>query len=306
MENKKLYGHIAAIITIFIWGTTFISTKVLLNDFKPMEILFFRFVIGYAALWAVSRKLMHIKEIKHEIYFIFAGISGVTLYFLLENFALTYTLAANVGVIIAVAPFFTAVLNYLFNKGEKPKPKFFAGFACAMAGIYLISFRSGGTMQLNPKGDMMAVGAAALWAVYSILTKKISEIGYNNVLVTRRIFFYGIVFMIPEIFIFDFSFDLHRFADIINLSNILFLGLGASALCFASWGYAVKILGSVKTSAYIYMNPVITVIFSIIILGEQITFISVIGMLLALSGLFISEAKFDFLKFRNFTLLRKE
>jgi len=50
-EQNHLYGHLAAGFSIFVWGTTFISTKVLLEAFTPLEILFFRFLIGYAALW---------------------------------------------------------------------------------------------------------------------------------------------------------------------------------------------------------------------------------------------------------------
>ena len=53
MDNKPAAGHLAAALTVFIWGTTFISTKVLLRDFQPVEILFFRFVMGFIALFIV-------------------------------------------------------------------------------------------------------------------------------------------------------------------------------------------------------------------------------------------------------------
>lgn len=137
----------------------------------------------------------------------------------------------------------------------------------------------------------MAVIAALLWACYSVLIRKISSFGYNTIQTTRRIFTYGILFMIPAIFLFDFDWDVTRFSNPIYLFNIIFLGVGASALCFVTWNYAVKILGAVKTSIYIYMVPVITVITSILILHETVTILAAIGTLLTLVGLVVSESK---------------
>lgn len=284
-------GHIEALVTILIWGTTFISTKVLLNNFSPIEILFFRFIIGYLALWLVCPHKLKSNNKKEELYFASAGLCGITLYYLCENVALTYTLASNVGVIISIAPFFTALFNFIFLKGEKPQLRFFVGFIIAMVGIYLISFSSDTTLQLNPLGDVLAVIAAVIWAAYSTITKKVSTFGYNTLQTTRRSFFYGLIFMIPILFIMDFKLDLGRFMHMKNYLNILYLGLGASAMCFVTWNCAVKILGSVKTSVYIYMVPVITTITSVIILHEQITWIAACGIILTLIGLFVSESK---------------
>lgn len=288
MESKKYIGHLAALLTIAIWGTTFISTKILLTDFQPVEILFFRFVIGCLVLLIIAPKRLKGVNIKQEIIFAAAGLCGICLYYLLENVALTYTMASNVGVIISIAPFFTAILTHLFIKSEERLHiNFFVGFATAMLGIVLISF-NGSKLELNPMGDILAVAAALVWSCYSILTRKISGFGYSVILTTRRTFFYGILFMIPAMFFFDFNIDLSRFADITYLLNIIYLGLGASALCFVTWNFAVKILGAVKTSIYIYLVPVITVVTSVLILRESVTWLSMIGTILAIAGLFIS------------------
>lgn len=292
MDRKKdILGHLFAFITIFIWGTTFISTKILLEAFSPIEILFLRFTIGFAVLLAVYPHRLKVKEKKQELYFAAAGLCGVTLYYLLENIALTYTFASNVGVIISVAPFFTAIFAHLFLDGEKLRAQFFIGFVVAVVGIFLISFNGSSNLQLNPLGDILAVLAAVVWASYSILTKKISGFHYNTIQSTRRIFFYGLVFMIPALFLFGFKPNIHQMTQPANLFHILFLGLGASALCFVTWNSAVKILGAVKTSVYIYMVPVITVVTSVMVLSETITGIMVFGILLILAGLFISELK---------------
>lgn len=289
MKNKNTTGHLSALLTIIIWGTTFISTKVLLTGFQPVEILFFRFIMGLLALLVVYPHRLKKVTGKQELTFAAAGLCGICLYYLLENIALTYTMASNVGVIISVAPFFTAILTHLFIKGEeKLRVNFFLGFAVAMVGIFLISF-NGSKLELNPMGDLLALLAALVWACYSVLTKKISSFGYNTILTTRRVFIYGILFMIPALFLFDFELEFTRFSNPVYLLNIVYLGLGASALCFVTWNFAVKVLGAVKTSIYIYMVPVITIATSVLILKEPLTILSVIGTLLAIIGLFLSE-----------------
>ena len=291
MENKASRGHLAALLTILIWGTTFISTKVLLVDFQPVEILFFRFVLGLLALLIVCPRRMTGTTLRQEIVLGAAGLCGVCLYYLMENIALTYTMASNVGVIISAAPFFTAILSHLLlKKEEKLGAAFFVVFLIAMAGIALISF-NGSALQLNPIGDLLALLAAFLWACYSILTRRISGYGYNTILTTRRIFFYGILFMVPALFLFDFRLELDRFANPVYLWNILFLGLGASALCFVTWNFAVRLLGAVKTSVYIYLVPVITVAASVVILREPFTWMTGAGTVLTLAGLLLSEGK---------------
>ena len=291
MEHRKTAGHLAALLTIVVWGTTFISTKVLLVDFQPVEILFFRFIMGYLVLLAASPRRLKTENLRQELTYAAAGLCGICLYYLLENIALTYTLATNVGVIISVAPFFTAILAHiLIRSEERLRVQFFVGFLAAMAGIFLISFGSA-KVELNPLGDLLAVLAALVWAIYSLLTRKISSFGNSVILSTRRTFFYGILFMIPALFFFDFHLDLSRFSNVTYLLNILYLGLGASALCFVTWNFAVKALGAVKTSVYIYMIPVITVITSVLILHETLTAFSLLGIILTLLGLILSEYK---------------
>jgi drug/metabolite transporter (DMT)-like permease len=291
-------GHLLGLLTATIWGTTFISTKILLETFTPIEILLIRFVIGLIVLSILSKTVFYITDIKRELYFILAGLCGVTLYFLLENIALTYTFASNIGVIVVIAPFFTAILGYFFTEDEKPTLRFFIGFIIALTGVVLIMFNGNNLLKLNPLGDILAVLATLVWSFYSILTKKISKFGFSTVKATQKIFFYGILLMLPTLPFLDFSPSWQSILKPINLFNILFLGIGASALCFVTWNYTVKVIGSVKASAYIYLVPVITVATSAIILKEHITTAAITGAVLALLGLFISENRISMSKLK--------
>lgn len=290
METQRISaGHLAAFVTILIWGTTYISTKILLVDFSSIEILFFRFILGYLTLLLVYPHRIKTKNRNEELLYIFAGLCGVTLFFLLENIALTYTFASNVGVIVSISPFFTAVLAHFFLEGEKLRLRFFAGFVIAIIGIMMIMFNGNILLKLNPLGDLLAVLSSIVWAVYSVLMRKISKLGHHTVGSTRKVFFYGILLMIPALFVSDFTFGFERFASIPNLLNLLFLGFAASALCFVTWNWTVGVLGAVKTSLYIYMVPVITIVASSLILHEKITWIAMTGAALTLVGLLLSE-----------------
>ena len=121
------------------------------------------------------------------------------------------------------------------------------------------------------------------------MTRKISEKQVDTILVTRKVFFYGLIFLLPLLVLFDFQLDLTRFSSAVNLFNMLFLGLGASALCFVTWNFAVKVLGAVKTSVYIYLGPVISILTSAIVIQERITLLAILGVGLILAGLILSE-----------------
>ncbi|WP_145322174.1 DMT family transporter [Paenibacillus xylanexedens] len=290
-NSNAATGHMLALFTILIWGTTFVSTKVLLIDFTPVEILFFRFLIGYLVLLLIYPRSLRIASFREEWLFIGAGLCGVTLYFLIENIALVYTTASNVGVIVSIAPFFTAVLAHFFLDGEKLTRRFIIGFGIALSGILLIALNGSFILQLNPIGDLLAFIAPAVWAIYSVLMRKIGELRYHTIGATRKVFFYGLIFMLPALFLFEFHLELGRFTNMTNLSNFLYLGLGASALCFVTWNRAVNLLGAIKTSVYIYLVPVITVASSALILQERITWVIILGAFLTLFGSYISERK---------------
>ena len=276
-------GYIVAIITVIIWGLTFVSTKILLLSLTPVEILFARFLIGVAVLFIAMPKRLRTKGWNEEKYFIAAGASGVFLYYFLENVSMLWTNASNAGVIVSTAPFFTA----LFSREKKTK-WFFLGFAAAMAGIAMISFGSLKVTREGLFGDFLALAAAAVWGIYAVLTKKISTFGYPEVQTARRSFLYGLAFMVIPLFFWNgWGMERNVFTAE-NILNLLFLGGAASALCFVFWSIAVRKLGAIRTSVFIYLTPVITVIASALLLGEAITPLSGAGTLLALAGLILS------------------
>ena len=190
---------------------------------------------------------------------------------------------------VACAGLVYVILAGLFKAfGAKKVMRFFPPIVTGPI-IILIGLNGNFVLKLNPIGDILATLAAVVWACYSILMKKIGAFRINMVLCTRRVFFYGLLFMVPALFLFDCRLGLERFASPTNTLNLLYLGFGASALCFVTWNWAVRILGAVKTTVYIYLVPVITVVSSVIILHETITPLAVVGTALTLTGLIVSQ-----------------
>ena len=194
-DKKQIFGHVLACGTQMMWGATFVSTKVLLTNFLPVEVLFTRTVLAFFALLLFYPHRLKLKNPRQELAFAGAGLFGIVLYFMLENTALTMTYASNVGIIVACAPFFVAVIVGIFFKNEKSGMNFYIGFVVSIAGVILISLNGQKTFNLNPLGDGLAFLAMISWGCYSALVKKIGEWDYPIIAVTRRIYFYGILFI---------------------------------------------------------------------------------------------------------------
>lgn len=290
-ERKQVAGHVLACGTQIMWGATFVSSKVLLEHFLPSEVLFVRVVLAFLALLIVYPHYLKLKNPKQELVFAGAGLFGIVLYFMLENTALTLTYASNVGIIVACAPFFVAVMVGFFFKNEKSGMFFYIGFVIAMAGVIMISMSGQKSFNLNPLGDGLAFVAMISWGAYSALVKKIGEWDYPTIAVTRRIYFYGIIFLIPVLIFQKASLDVSLFREPQIIINFLFLGLGASAMGFLLWNLATKWIGAVKTSVYIYVSPVVTVVLSVFVLHEKMTVASIIGSALIFVGLVVSQKK---------------
>ncbi|MBQ9239020.1 MAG: DMT family transporter [Treponema sp.] len=305
--RTKAFGYLLTAVSILIWGITFVSTKALLIDFSALEILFIRFVLAYALLWVLYPHRVYVKSVHNELLFLMAGFCGVLLYQLLENIAIMYTSASNVSIIVSLCPIFTALIAQLFLHEKHITVHFIAGCAIAIVGVALVSFNGTVQFHFNPRGDILALISGILWGVYSLAVSKINLLGLPPVAVTRRIFFWTVLMMLPltlcGAFVprlataisflvrFDPQINALRFAHPQNWFNLLFLGCIASAFCFIAWNKACLILGAVRTSIGIYLIPVVTTICAYFLLDEKITVMGIVGMLCTIGGLVISNWK---------------
>ena len=289
MNKSKLLGHIYAIITIVVWGSCFVLTKNLLVDYTPIQIIPLRMGLAYLTLWALRPKLFRLKW-KDELRFLLIGITGGSFYFFLQNTALNHTYAANVSILVAMSPILTVLLAALFSRrGEKLGRKVYIGAAFAIVGVVLVVLNGQLTFHLSPLGDLLALAAGLMWAVYSILIKPYTE-NCDNFLVTRRVFLWAFLTSIPLCLCTDGLPTLTPlFTQPTVLVSWLFLGVMGNAVCFAIWNIAFKALGVVVTNNYLYASPFVTVFVGWLLLREPISLMSIIGAVLITVGVIFAQ-----------------
>ena len=228
MQRKLILAHICAVIVILFWGMTFVSSKVLLKDFTPVEILFNRFVIATLTLLLLAPKALKFISWRVELYSAFCGFYGVTIYFVFENNALRFSNASNVSLIVSTAPLFVAILNRLTDRNARLGKYFLLGFFIAMSGIACLSFSSL-SLQLNPEGDLMALGCAVVWGLYSVYVVNLHRLGISTMVMTIKSFFYAVLCTVPCMFFYGYDLKPDCLLKPVNIVNYLFLAVLASS-----------------------------------------------------------------------------
>ena len=272
-----------AAIAICVWGSTFIFSKIMLRDFTPLQIMTMRFVVAYIVLWCLYPKVEK-TTFKDNLGIFVLSLFGNTIYFLFENNALQYTLAANVSIIVASAPIWTAILAHFFSKGEKIRRNTILGSALAFAGVALVVFNGTIVLKFNPLGDILSLGAALCWAVYSIIVVRYVN-KYSSFFLMRRSTLCALITSVPMLIIsgqMDMPFECLLQKD--TLFSIIFLGVLGSGVSYVLWNMATRILGVIKVNAYIYVNPFVTMITAGIFLGEPVTAMGIIGAVMIIGG----------------------
>ena len=289
MKNSKLMGHIFAIFTVIVWGSCFVLTKNLLAiGLTPLQITPLRMALAYVTLLVMRPKFLRLPW-KDELMFILIGITGGSLYFYLQNASLAYTYSANASIIVlGLSPIITVILAQLFTRNNEKLGKWvYIGAVIAIAGVVLVVLNGTLAFHLSPKGDLLALGAAAMWAVYSVLIKKYTE-QYDNFIVTRRVFFWAFITAVPLMLLTDGIPSMAVLGDLFTTPSVLiswlFLGMFGNAICFAIWNIAFKSLGTVITNNYLYASPFVTVIVGWLLLDEPISVMSIVGAVLITVG----------------------
>ncbi|MDM8257359.1 DMT family transporter [Phocaeicola barnesiae] len=288
LRNKETWFHLIAVLTVCIWGSTFIATKTLINQgLTPVEIFTYRFSLAYLCLLAFCHQKLMANTWSDEGLFLLAGLTGGSLYFISENSALEITMASNVSLIVCTTPVLTVLLSSFFFK-EKLRKGFIAGSLVALSGVTLVVFNGSVFLKLNPLGDCLTLLAALSWAFYSLILRQMGN-KYSTLFITRKVFFYGLITMILYLPFAPSSFHLERLCYPLVYGNLLFLGIVASMLCYLSWNACVRIIGASRASNYLYINPLVAVWASHLFLSEPITPTALLGAGLIIGGVYIVE-----------------
>ena len=288
---NRLWYHLVAFLVVVVWGTTFVFTKLLLlAGLTAAQIFVLRFIVAYLLLLVYTLTKRHFRLFasswQHELLMVGLGITGGSLYFLTENSAMIYTTTTNTSLIVCLCPLFAALLVALFYRSQRLHGIQIVGTVIAAIGVIVVVLNGRFVLHLSPLGDTLAFGACLCWAFYSLLMIPAGQ-RYDTVFITRKVFFYGLLSMIPYFWVYP---DMPSLSLVLRpdvLANLLFLGCVASMVCYLAWNWVIKKLGAVVVTNYVYLNPVTTVLFAWLILAERITVYFLFGTLLILVGMYL-------------------
>lgn len=277
-----LFGILVAVI----WGMTFLSIKVAVRELGPMSLALSRFVIAslILPLIALATKTSLRVRTKDLPLLAFSGLTGITFYFFFENNGIMRLSASESSIIIGTIPVLTLMVDILLYK-RKPSPSVALGILLSFLGVALIVLRSEAAAA-SPGGYLFMVGAAASWVLYSFLTKPFSG-AYPLLSITFWQIFFGTLGCLPFALLERQDFSGIGAATILN---VLFLGVLASA--FGYWLYVIVLdrLGASRSSVFINLIPVVSIVASFILLGERLAPLQLAGGAVTIAGVYLATA----------------
>lgn len=288
VKNNNWWFHVIAILVIVAWGASFPCTRLLLDaGVTPTEIFVYRSAIAYLGLLVFSRFKVAVWDWRDELLAFLCGLSGGALYFVLQNIALKLTLLSDVVIVIAVNPLLTAILAAIFLKEEHFSWKVLLGSMVAFAGVAVVTLRDGFVWGDGLLGNLLAFLAALSWAVYCIFLKRVQ--GRRSTLdITRKVMIYGTLCALPVMFL-EPRTPVSTLLRTDILFNMLFLALICSMAAFFIWNLVIKKIGAIRSSNYLYLDPIVSIIIGVIVLNERVGMIAVVGCALVLLGVIIVE-----------------
>ena len=297
-QQMRGLAHFVAFITVAIWGSTFVFTKILLiNGLSPAQIFTLRFAIAYALLLmfalTVRKRTFRLfcQSWRDEMMMVLLGVTGGSLYFLSENAAMLFTTATNTSLIVCSCPLFAMLLVALvYRKSERFTSVQVIGSMLACLGMAVVVINGRFVLHLSPVGDLLAFGACLCWAFYSLIMKVVTA-RYSSLFITRKVFFYGLLTILPYYVLYPGfpSFEVLLSGQV--LWNVLFLSVVASMICYLAWSWVIHHLGAVVATNWVYFNPITTILFAWWLLHEQITPWFLLGSSMILTGMYFSEKR---------------
>lgn len=270
------------------------------SGFTPVEVFLYRCMIAYLLLLCFSFKDLRAKNWRHEMLFLLCGLCGGSIYFVAENTALVYTSTTNVSLITSISPLINALLVGLLYRDERPNRGLVLGSCIAMAGVAMVVLGGAESAASHgPEAEAKAVGsgilgdslslmAALCWSFYALILRKLNPY-YSAITITRKTFFYGLLTALPFMLIEPSTISLSVFLETKVWVNLLILSLLSSSLAYVIWAWVIGKIGAVKAGNYLYFQPMVTLIFSAIVLNEMVGLWGIVGCIVTICGVYAGE-----------------
>jgi drug/metabolite transporter (DMT)-like permease len=291
MKNSKLYPYGSAIISMLLWGMSFVWTAVALRYYEPVTIIFFRLVISTLLLFSLLKIIGKLQKINRTDYklFILSALLNPFLYFLGENYGVKYTSPTISAVIIATIPLFAPIVAY-FTLREKLSILNILGLIISFGGVLIMLVSPNLSLEASQFGIFALLFAVVAAIGYSILLKKLT-VRYSPILIIAVQNLIGMIFFLPVFLLLDFNQFITIRPNIEVISSIVALAVFCSSIAFVAFTIATREIGVSKTNIFANLIPVFTGVFSFFIIGETLNTQKIIGIALVVGGLFFSQFK---------------
>jgi drug/metabolite transporter (DMT)-like permease len=288
---KKGVVHILAVMSMFFWGISYIWSKIVFEVYSPLTTLFLRLLISTAFLFVfiyLTGKVERIKKEDRKIMLLSAFLNPF-LYFIGENYGLSFVSASLSAIIVATIPVFVPFAAYYYFR-EKIGRVNVIGLIVSFAGLFLIVFSGNFELKANPKGLGFLFLAVTSAVFYSIILKNLTG-KYKPLTIITWQNLIGAIFLLPFFLYFDGKTFINTVPHADTIVNLILLGIFASSVAFVLFAYIIKHLGVIKSSLYTNIIPVFTALFSFYFMDEHFSLRKIIGILVVIAGVILSEIR---------------
>lgn len=291
---KNIYTGIGlAVLATFIWSGNFIVAKAVNKEIPPISLNFYRWLSAAIIIFpfAIKQFKAEWKIVKQSWHYLFwISLTGITLFNTFVYVGAHYTSAINLALIgTTSSPIMSVLFARIFLKEKIGWMKFAGMLVCIIGVLFLLSkgnFRNLVHLQFGD-GDLWVLLAAFCFAIYNTMAKKkpaaISPVNFLFV-----IFSFGTLLVLP-FYVWELN---HTPAVEWNgkiLLSILYLGLGASVICFLLWNRAIKILGAGRTALFGNLIPIFSSLEAVLILNEQFSWVHIVSMVVVFVGILLAN-----------------
>jgi len=294
-KPQIITGISLAILATLIWSGNFVIARGVINDIPPVTLAFYRWlsaaILIFPFVWKYFLpELKHVKE--RPWYFLLTAVTGVSMFNTFVYIAGHFSTAINMALLgTCSSPIMSVIFARIFLK-ERLTLMRIAGMLVCIAGVLLLLSKGQFETLLNfqfTNGDWWILAAAFTFAIYNTAVKrKPREMHPANFLFT--IFLIGAVILLP-FYVYELNSKGGITFNLSNFGSILYLGLGASVICFLIWNKTIAILGTGRTALFGNLIPVFSSIEAVLLLNEKITYVHIISFILVVAGLIIANFK---------------
>lgn len=291
MKDRGFVVHLAGVIAMVFWGMSFVWSTQVYQNLNPTATIFLRLVVATIFFTAILFIFRLNEKVKKEQLGLFAlaAMFEPFLYFIFEGYGLKNTSPVIGSGIIAMIPLVTPIAARIFLK-ERLTPMNIVGFIISFVGVIVMLLNKNLELTASPKGILFLCGAVLVAVGYSIALIRLTKL-YKPMTITWMQNIIGMLYFIPLALIME-RFEPSNFANVGGyLVPLVCLGVFCSAFAYTLWAFAFSKLGASRANVYSNLIPVFTAIFSYVIIKEELTANKIIGILVVVVGLILSQMK---------------